>query len=185
MKIYIGKYGSVYFYKSVAAGQTDFIYGFGTAWLQSCDIQMRNCGGGVTAWKGTNTTFLNHYGVYVVDSHLAAANASIAKEIVGKCALGRPWNSNCRSIFARTYEDGSIRPQGYIEWSSPIDNYTLMAEYKTYGPGFNRTGRIEGGIDYLLTDKQYEPYNKPAKVFQYMDGKFGNDKWIDKAYYPR
>ncbi|KAF2098781.1 putative pectin methylesterase [Rhizodiscina lignyota] len=183
--VYVGKNGSAYFYKSVAAGQTDFLYGFGTAWFQSCDIQMRNCGGGVTAWKGTNTTFLNHYGVYIVDSHLAAANASIAPSMVGMCALGRPWNSNDHSIFARTYEDASIRPQGYIEWSSPIDNYTLMAEYKAYGPGFNRTGRIEGGIDHLLTDKQYEPYSTPAKVFQYLDGTFGNDKWIDKAYYPK
>lgn len=183
-QVYLGKNGSAYFYESIIGGQTDFLYGFGTAWLQSCDIQLRNCGGGITAWKGSNTSFPNHYGIYIADSQIHAANASIAPNITGKCALGRPWNSNDHTIFARTYEDGSIIPSGYINWSSPIDNYTLLAEYKTYGPGFNLTGRIDGGIDHLLSDSQWSVYSTPAKVFQCLAGPFGNIWWIDKLYYP-
>ena len=90
-KIYVGKLGNAYFKNGEVAGETDFFYGFGTAWVQSTSIALRNCGGGITAWKGTNTTFVNKYGVYIVDSNVHAANASIATVIVGKCALGRPW----------------------------------------------------------------------------------------------
>lgn len=184
MQIYIGKLGNAYIHSSIIGGQTDFLYGFGTAWVQSSQLLLRNCGGGITAWKGTNTTFPNKYGVYIVDSRIDAANASVAQSIHGKCALGRPWNTLHRSIFARTYEDGSILPAGYVDWV--VDgvgryepNITLMAEYRTFGPGFNRSGRVSGKVDTLLDDVQFAEYDAPGKVFQSETGEFGNVGWID------
>ncbi|KAJ5594411.1 Pectinesterase catalytic [Penicillium hispanicum] len=182
--IYVGKLGNAYFYKSILAGQTDFLYGFGTAWIQSSDVRLRGCGGGITAWKGTNTTFENKYGVYIVDSNVRAANASVAPSIKGACALGRPWNSQHRSIFANTYEDGSIEASGYTNWlDNGVARYepgvTLMAEYKANGPGFNATGRVAGGIDTLLSAKAYEAYSSPQKVFQDQTGALGDVQWID------
>lgn len=85
--VYIGKNGNAYFYKGEVAGMTDFLYGFGTAWIQSAKVAMRGCGGGITAWKGTNGT--NKYGVYVVDSDVSKSKSSTASK--GKCFLGRPW----------------------------------------------------------------------------------------------
>ena len=183
-QVYVGKLGNAYFYKSIIAGQTDFLYGFGTAWIQSSELQLRGCGGGITAWKGSNTTFTNKYGVYIVDSNLRAANASIAPDIVGKCALGRPWNSQHRSIFANSYEDATIDPSGYIDWvvsgvARFEEGVTLMAEYQAYGPGFNVSGRVAGNVTTVLDRKGYEPYSSPQKVFQNQEGVFGNTKWID------
>ncbi|KAL2866990.1 putative pectin methylesterase [Aspergillus lucknowensis] len=181
--VYVGKLGNAYFYKSVIAGETDFLYGFGTVWIQSSEILLRNCGGGITAWKGTNTTFENKYGVYIVESSVKAANASIAPHIVGKCPLGRPWNSLHRSIFANTYEDGSIAPSGYIDWivdgESRLNNETFMAEYCTFGPGFNATGRASTNASIVLSPKEYAPYSSPWKVFQDPSGDPGNAHWID------
>ncbi|XHG09445.1 hypothetical protein AWENTII_012501 [Aspergillus wentii] len=181
--VYVGKLGNAYFYKNIIAGQTDFLYGFGTAWIESSQLLLRNCGGGITAWKGTNTTFENKYGVYIVGSTVQAANSSVAAEIAGSCALGRPWNSLHRSIFANTYEDGSIQASGYIDWVvdgvSRFTNDTVMAEYKAYGPGFNATGRTEGEVDVVMNGKEYAPYDSPWKVFQTADGKEGNTHWID------
>lgn len=114
--VYIGKLGNTYIYNSTVAGQTDFLYGFGTLWIQSSLLSLRSCGGGITAWKGTNTTFVNHYGAYIHDSFVRKANSSLG--IKGECALGRPWNAGHRSIFANTYLDDSIRASGYIEWSA-------------------------------------------------------------------
>ncbi|EED18594.1 pectin methylesterase, putative [Talaromyces stipitatus ATCC 10500] len=184
--VYIGKLGNAYFFNSIIAGQTDFLYGFGTAWLQACSLQLRSCGGGITAWKGTNTTYPNKFGVYIVDSTINAANASIAASIKGKCALGRPWNSLHRSIFARTYEDESIESSGYTHWvNGGAENYklgvTLQAEFETYGPGWNETGRLSGGWDTILNRSIWEEYGEPAKVFQfgYESGGFGYVDWID------
>ncbi|KAK8192742.1 hypothetical protein M8818_007914 [Zalaria obscura] len=181
--VYVGKLGNAYMYSSIVGGQTDFLYGFGTLWVQSSLLQLRGCGGGVTAWKGSNTTFVNKYGVYVHDSEVRKANESL--QIEGMCALGRPWNAQHRSIFANTYLDDSIRPSGYIEWSAtdPRVNYnTTMAEYHDYGPGFNLTGRLQAAnITIEMTAAQYAPYSTVDKVFQYpFSGKFGNTAWIDR-----
>ncbi|OSS52381.1 hypothetical protein B5807_02281 [Epicoccum nigrum] len=180
--VYVGKLGNAYFYKNEIAGQTDFFYGFGTAWIQSSLLTLRNCGGGITAWKGTNTTFVNKYGVYIHDSKVQKANSSLA--ITGKCALGRPWNALHRSIFANTYLDDSIEPNGYIEWSASeprVNANTTMAEFKTHGPGFNATGRAESKVSIVMDKRQYEPYSTADKVFQFpFTGEGGNTKWIDR-----
>ncbi|KAJ1712981.1 beta-xylosidase [Aspergillus flavus] len=133
--VYVGKLGNAYFHSSIVAKQTDFLDGFGTAWLELCDLVLRGCGGGITAWKGTNTTYPNKFGVYVHASSINAANASIVVEQKGRCALGRPWISGHRSIFAETYENGTIQDSGYVLWQAPITEQTLMGVYENIGPG--------------------------------------------------
>ncbi|KAF2085050.1 carbohydrate esterase family 8 protein [Saccharata proteae CBS 121410] len=181
--IYVGKLGNAYFNNSIIAGQTDFLYGFGTAWIQSSELQLRSCGGGITAWKGTNTTFPNKYGVYIHDSLVHPANSSLM--ITGDCALGRPWNAQHRSIFANCYLDDSIQSSGYILWSSSdthLNYNTTMAEFRDYGPGFNYTGRLAANITKLLTWEEYEPYSTVEQVFQYpFSGQEGNVAWIDRS----
>jgi pectin methylesterase-like acyl-CoA thioesterase len=103
-------------FESEIAGQTDFFYGFGTCWVADSLVSLRGCGGGITAWKGSNTTFVNRYGVYIHDSVVQKANTTL--NITHQCALGRPWNAQHRSIFANTELDDSIRPSGYIQWSA-------------------------------------------------------------------
>jgi len=202
-QVYIGKLGNAYMYDCEIAGQTDFFYGFGTCWVTESAVTLRGCGGGITAWKGTNTTFENKYGVYIHDSDVRKANSSL--EITHKCYLGRPWNAQHRSIFAHSYLDDSINPSGYVQWgaSDPRVNLsklcnpeiipravltacfphvdTTMAEYKTYGPGYNATGRAAAAnITIELTKKQYAPFSSPERVFQFPTGEFGNTAWIDK-----
>jgi len=180
--IYIGKNASTYISHSSIEGETDFLYGFGTLWITNSTLLLRGCGGGITAWKGTNTTFENKYGVYIVDGSVVKANDSLM--ITHECALGRPWNSQQRSIFARNYLDDSILPAGYIEWSSSdprVDSLTFMAEYEDYGPGFDLTSRLQegAGVTIELSAPQWADYDSPEKVFQYVNGDLGNVDWID------
>ncbi|UKZ78751.1 hypothetical protein TrVFT333_006496 [Trichoderma virens FT-333] len=51
--VYVGKLGNAYFYRNEIAGQVDFLYGFGTGWVQHSNLTLRSCGGGITAWKGS------------------------------------------------------------------------------------------------------------------------------------
>lgn len=201
--VYVGKIGNTYMHSCIIGGQTDFLYGFGTLYVQDSSLLLRGCGGGITAWKGTNTTYENKYGVYVSDSRVVKANNSL--DITHECALGRPWNAGMRSVFAHSYLDDSIQPNGHIEWSSTDPRIgpskffshsivsvflqlthllkdTTMAEYHTYGPGFNATGRaLAANVTMEWTKKEYKPYSSPAKVFQYpFVGEFGNTAWIDK-----
>lgn len=56
-----------------------------------------------------------------------------------------------------------------------------MAEYHDYGPGFNLTGRLAANVTVLMTDRMWEPYSAPEKVFVYpgTNGREGNVGWID------
>jgi hypothetical protein len=109
------------------------------------------------------------------------ANSSLG--LTGKCALGRPWNALHRSIFANCNLDDSIKPSGYIAWGTTdprLGVNTTMAEYKSYGPGWNATGRAVGNVTVVMDDEEYEPYSSVDKVFQYPgEGRFGNTAWID------
>ncbi|RBR10286.1 uncharacterized protein FIESC28_09536 [Fusarium coffeatum] len=181
--VYVGKLGNAFFYDNIIAGETDFLYGFGTAWIDRSTLSLRNCNGGITAWKGSNTTFTNKYGVYIDNSQVIPSNATIAKNLVGKCPLGRPWNSQHKSIFMQSYFDPVILPAGYIIWqpSTPrVDNYTFMATWNDYGPGYNVKALEDGGITKVLSDKEVKPYKSPKDVFQTPEGKFGHIGWIDK-----
>ncbi|KAI9359950.1 pectin methylesterase [Zopfochytrium polystomum] len=157
--LYVGKLANAYFKENIIAGQTDFFYGFGTAWVENSTVVLRNCGGGITAWKGTNTTFTNKYGVYIHNSAVVRANSSLA--ITGNAIL----------------------PAGYIKWSATdnrINNQTFMAEYSTYGPGFNATARAaNAGIGMVLTHAEYSPYSSPDRVFQFpFTSVEGNTAWL-------
>jgi pectin methylesterase-like acyl-CoA thioesterase len=117
-------------YDCEVAGQTDFFYGFGTCWVTKSAVTLRGCGGGITAWKGTNTTFENKYGVYIHHCAVGKANASL--DIAGECYLGRPWNAQHRSIFAYSYLDDSINSSGYVQWNpnDPRVNYSKLSKSK-------------------------------------------------------
>ncbi|KAF1987166.1 carbohydrate esterase family 8 protein [Aulographum hederae CBS 113979] len=191
--VYIGKLGNAYFYEGEVSGMTDFLYGFGTLWVQGGRIALRGCGGGISAWKGVNRTTEeikgekeeSRFGVYVHGARVERANATL--DLDGQCSLGRPWNSLHRSIFAKCELDASIRKEGYSTWSSAetrVGNETFMAEYGNYGPGYNESGRSDGGISRVLTKEEYLPYAIPAGVFRFENGGFGNTGWIDNFYAP-
>jgi pectin methylesterase-like acyl-CoA thioesterase len=181
--LYVGKLANAYFYDNVIAGQTDFLYGFGTAFIEKTTLSLRGCGGGITAWKGANTTFANKYGVYIADSQVIAANSSIANAIKGKCSLGRPWNNLHRSIFMNTYLDSSILPAGYTVWKgAPNNNFineTMMAVYADYGPGYNQTAEENGNVTRILDRREVTPYARPVDVFMTPEGHRPNIAWLD------
>jgi len=64
-----------------------------------------------------------------------------------------------RAIFAKTYLDDSILKTGYIDWNpARYNNYTLQAEYKNFGPGYNATARATANFTVQLTDKEWSVY---------------------------
>lgn len=196
IQIYVGKLGSAYFHDTIVAGQTDFLYGFGTLYVSKSLLSLRNCGGGITAWKGTNTTSPsspdsppsgnnNKYGVYISQTQFRAANSTIAPSIRDKCSLGRPWNDIHRSVIMRSYLDASILPQGYTGWTGKPPNNngigpeTVMAVYDVSGPGYDKEAvAAAANVTKVFDRAQARPYLRPADVF--VSDKGSPDiKWLD------
>lgn len=122
--------------------------------------------------------------MYIDASQVIANNLTTKAAIVGKAALGRPWNDAHRSIFMNTYFDESILPAGYIEWSATtprVDNYTLMATYRTYGPGWDPSAQAASNVTVVLDDTTVEPYRWPQDVFLESDGTPANTDWVDQS----
>jgi hypothetical protein len=81
-----------------------------------------------------------------------------------------------------TYLDASINPAGYEIWGKTDPRYgngTLMAEYADYGPGFNLTARLAGGVAKELTGKEVRAYESPVDVFMDEKGRQPYVQWID------
>ncbi|KAH8838709.1 hypothetical protein MCOR07_003859 [Pyricularia oryzae] len=179
--IFVGRLANVYMHDAIIAGQTDYIYGFGTLWIEASTLVSRSCHY-VTAMKGANTTFANKYGAYISNSRFISSNATVLNG-AQKCALGRPWNDAHRSVVMNSYLDAQILPQGYAPWDNqPAGNVgpnTTMAVYKTFGPGSNPAAVLAGRVTRNLTEEQWKPYSTPTKVFMTPQGVQPNVAWID------
>jgi len=57
-----------------------------------------------------------------------------------------------------------------------------MAEYKSYGPGWNASARAASNVGVVMSEEQYAPYSALENVFQWpFDGRLGNVGWIDRG----
>ncbi|KAF9236453.1 carbohydrate esterase family 8 protein [Melanogaster broomeanus] len=139
---YTGWTASTYVVDSIIYGQTDYLFGWGTAWFQSVTLANRGCGGGIVAWKGTSLTDTpgNRYGAYISDSRIIRSpDADVNAVTLQSCWLGRPWNDLATTVYLRTYMDDSIQPAGFRHFddSRPdIASTTYYAEYESYGMAY-------------------------------------------------
>ncbi|KAL0960953.1 hypothetical protein HGRIS_005953 [Hohenbuehelia grisea] len=176
---YTGRNASTYVVDSVIFGQTDYLFGFGTAWFQNVVLANRACGGGIVAWKGTNLTDApsNRYGAYIADSKIIRSpDANATTVTTARCFLGRPWNDLATTVFLRTFMDDSIRPEGWTPFNSDrpvIMNTTFYAENRSSGPGGNITNRIP--LEHILTDRQAANFTVSLVFLE-------KPNWIDFAY---
>ncbi|KAF5336302.1 hypothetical protein D9758_014482 [Tetrapyrgos nigripes] len=157
---YTGRNGSTYVVDSVIYGQTDYLFGFGTAWFQNIILANRACGGGIVAWKGTNLT------------DAPDANASTTLD----CFLGRPWNDLSTTVFLNTFMENIIQPAGWTPFGGDrpvIMNTTFYAEFNSTGPGGNTSKRIP--LEHILTPEEARNFTID-KVFLEHPG------WIDFEY---
>ncbi|OCH90457.1 carbohydrate esterase family 8 protein [Obba rivulosa] len=171
---YTGHSGNTYVVDSIIFGQTDYLFGFGTAWFQNVTLANRACGGGITAWQGTSGT-LN--GAYIADSRIIRSPDANATTVTDEeCFLGRPWNDLAIAVYLRTFMDESIAPAGFKPWGdgrNTIENTTFYAEFESSGPGGNISMRVP--VEHLLTAEEAQQFT--------IEGVFlGTPEWIDFDY---
>jgi pectin methylesterase-like acyl-CoA thioesterase len=136
---YTGRNASTYVVDSTVYGQTDYVFGFGTAWFERTTLANRACGGGIVAWKGTNQSDApgNRYGAYISDSRIIRSpDANATGNTTEQCFLGRPWNDLATTVFLRTYMEDVVRPAGFEPFSTArptIMNTTYYAEFDSHG----------------------------------------------------
>jgi len=178
---YTGRNASTYVVGGTIFGQTDYLFGFGTAWFENVTLANRACGGGLVAWKGTNQSDAmgNRYGAYISNSRIIRSPDANATTVTDdSCFLGRPWNDLATTVFLNTFMDESVEPAGFRPFggagrSPVILNTTFYAEWESNGPGAKLDQRVSA--DHILTDMQALNFTVD-KVF------LGKPSWIDFTY---
>ncbi|KAG1838919.1 carbohydrate esterase family 8 protein [Suillus subalutaceus] len=172
---YTGHGAYSYAVDSIIYGQTDYLFGFGTAWFQNVILANRACGGGITAWQGKEGT---RNGAFIADSKIIRSpDANITTVTDGRCYLvGRPWNTLAVAVYLRTYMDESIHPAGFTPWSreTSIPKTTYFAEYDSFGPGGDTSKRVLQ--EFILNAAQVNANFTLESVFA------GTPAWIDFNY---
>jgi len=178
---YTGRNASTYVTGGTIYGQTDYLFGFGTAWFENVTLANRACGGGLVAWKGSNLSDApgNRYGAYISNSRIIRSPDANASTVTDEsCFLGRPWNDWATTVFLNTFMADSVAPAGFKPFggagrSPTILNTTFYAEFNSQGPGANLTARVTA--DHFLTPVQAQNFTV-NKVF------LGRPTWIDFDY---
>ncbi|HBB93508.1 MAG TPA: hypothetical protein DC042_17745 [Bacteroidales bacterium] len=131
-----------YFRNCLVVGRTDYIYGSGTVYFESCEI--RSWGGGwITA---PSTAKSQPYGFVFNQCNITYANNSTRGGDDGNpVRFGRPWQEYPKVAWLRCELTTMIHPQGWGDtWnmSYAANSADLhLYEYKNTGPGADRTNR--------------------------------------------
>lgn len=118
--------GSAYFETSTIAGQTDYVYGDGTAWFEQCTLY--NTGAGYITALNTQT---GYYGM-VFNGCIVDGDASAA----GQFYLGRPWNDSPHATYLNTMFKQLPKEEG---WGKMTANLVLrLHEYGSMDANGNK-----------------------------------------------
>ena len=149
-----GKDSRQYYKNCYIEGTVDFIFGWSTAYFDSCEISCKKGGGYITA---ASTEQNSKYG-FVLNGCNIIGNAPDSSFY-----LGRPWRPYSNVVFMNCKLSSVIKPEGWNNWGKVENEKTAFyAEYKNSGKGFKPNARVEWS--HQLTEEEAKYYSL-EKVF--------------------
>lgn len=148
-----------YFENCLVVGRTDYIYGGGTAWFESCEI--RSWGGGwITA---PSTSQSAPFGYVFNNCELTYATGSPGNGDDGRLVrFGRPWHNYPKVTWLNCTMTEKIHPEGWGDkWNMDYSNTSPdlhLYEYNNSGPGADMSGRADWVGIKALTPSEAENY---------------------------
>ncbi|XP_026453438.1 probable pectinesterase 53 [Papaver somniferum] len=139
--------GRHYFKYCYIEGSVDFIFGNGRSLYDRCYLRtVSSSYGALTAQKRDN--MLDDTGFSFVNCRVTGS---------GALYLGRAWGIFSRVVFAKTYMDKIITPEGWSNWGDKRREMTVFfGQYKCYGPGADYGSRVAWSRE--LTEQEAEPF---------------------------
>ncbi|XP_058729917.1 pectinesterase/pectinesterase inhibitor PPE8B-like [Vicia villosa] len=122
------------------AGTVDFIFGYGTAVFQNCQIIAKQ---GIANQKNTVAAHGRMDPNQPTGFSFQFCNISAENDTV-PTYLGRPWKNFSRTVFMQSHMSNAIRPEGWLEWNGSFALDTLYyGEYMNSGPGAELANRVK------------------------------------------
>jgi len=151
--------GRHYFQNCYIEGAIDFVCGNGRSIYENCDLHAIPIDNGAfTAQKRSSLS--DNTGFVFLHCTLTGK---------GLMFLGRAWAPYSTVLFAYTYMDDIIVPQGWDNWNDPNrDRTARYGQYKCYGGGASETKRVSWSHELSSTEAA------PFITIDYIDGR----SWI-------
>ncbi|KAJ8443630.1 hypothetical protein Cgig2_019612 [Carnegiea gigantea] len=139
--------GRHYFTDCYIQGSVDFIFGNGLSLYHACHLHaVTNTYGALTAQR--RESFLEETGFSFVNCKVTGS---------GVLYLGRAWGTFSRVVFAFTYMDRIISPDGWYDWGDKNRDMTVFyGQYKCSGPGADYGKRVKWSRE--LTSQEAQPF---------------------------
>ncbi|XAR72802.1 Pectinesterase [Bertholletia excelsa] len=145
--------GRHYFSNCYIEGGTDFICGDAASLYERCHLHSISPGDGAITAQHRESPLENTGFVFLGCKITGLATAY----------LGRPWGAYSRVVFAYSSLSSVILPEGWNDWNDPTTHSTVYyGEYKCYGPGAKRTGRVEWSKS--LSSQEVSPFLSKAMI---------------------
>ncbi|XP_050379516.1 pectinesterase/pectinesterase inhibitor PPE8B-like [Argentina anserina] len=139
--------GRQFFRECQIIGTIDFIFGYGTAVFQKCNIYIKRNQMGATrviAAHGRNSStdssgFSFQY--CDINGDPQPTGTADSKIPVGTY-LGRSWGIYARTVFMQSSISSILRPEGWLQWHTDAEQ-PYFGEYQNSGPGAALGGRVK------------------------------------------
>lgn len=159
-----------YFKNCLVVGRTDYIYGGGIAFFQSCEI--RSWGGGAITAPSTSKEAAYGFVFYECDVTYAE-NSPRPGDDGSLVRFGRPWHNYPKVAWLYCNMTGMIHPEGWgdtwnMDYAATSSDLHLY-EYKNTGDGADMSGRADWAGLRALTDEEALNYTA-QKVLAGTDG---------------
>lgn len=167
-----------YFENCLVVGRTDYIYGSGVVFFQSCEV--RSWGGGwITA---PSTSLSSSYGFVFNECNITyALNSPRGGDDGELVRLGRPWHEYPKVAWLKCEMTDKINPQGWGDtWNMSYAATSAdlhLYEYQNTGPGADMTNRANWVGLRALTDEEAPNYTVQMVMA-------GTDGWNPAAEAP-
>ena len=144
--------GRAWFHDCIILGQTDFIFGAGTAYFDDCDIVSRGAGN----IAAPSTPPLQLYGFVFHGSRLGRETDRVKPNTV---ALGRPWhpasnpNVSPSAVFIDCNMDDHILVEGWAPLGAYGPETARFFEYRDHG-----VGAVNNPARRTLSDAEFARY---------------------------
>lgn len=125
--------GRHFFLRCYIEGAIDFIFGDGRSLYLNCELHANAVTYGAVAASQRNSP----------DDNTGFSFVQCRVTGTGLIYLGRAWGQYARILFAYTYFDNIIIPDGWYDWGDTSRRETVFfGEYKCWGPGSQPRWRV-------------------------------------------
>ncbi|KAL8040522.1 hypothetical protein ABFX02_10G103800 [Erythranthe guttata] len=123
--------GRHYYEDCYIEGSVDFIFGDGRSYFKGCELHAIATGAVAAQNRSTSS---ENTGFSIVNCRVTGSDIVY---------LGRAWAPFSTTLFAYTYMENNVNPEGWFDWGDPSRQSVTFGEYQCSGPGSNTAGRVK------------------------------------------